>query len=408
MRFTRGPARPAVTAAVAVLALIAAGCTASSGDDQQQGPAASPAVGDANLANAGCPSKIVIQGGYFPTMDIGVPFQLLGGDWKVDAGKKRVSGSLVFHGKDTGVDLEFRSGGPAVGFQNGPAVAYQDPSINLVFANIDEIIAGWAKAPMQAVVAPMNGDPQALIYDPAQHRDWANLSDIGQTDTKVLYNNASRAAFAYLVGTGLLRQSQVDSSFDGSPSQFVAARGSIVVQGYATNEVGVYEHLPQWGKPVAYFLIQNSGYPNYAGTLAIRPADKDKLAPCLRKLVPIIQQAQIDMMADPAPAEAKVVKAISDFKSIFVYPAPAAQFGMCQIVTEGLVGNPKSGPLGTLEPTKLTRMITALRPALATQHVDVPADLTADTLGTNEFLDPNRKLPLGSPKWSNGCPGRSG
>jgi hypothetical protein len=183
-------------------------------------------------------------------MDIATPFQLLGDDYKIDEAKKRVSGSLVFQGKDTGVDIEFRSGGPAVGYQNSPAVAYQDHSVTMVFANLDEIIAGSAKAPMQAVVAPMNGDPQAVIYDPAQHKDWNSIADIGQTDTKVLYNNNSRAAFAYLVGSGILRPTQVDSSYDGSPSQFVAARGKIAVQGYATNEVGVYESIPQWRKPV--------------------------------------------------------------------------------------------------------------------------------------------------------------
>jgi hypothetical protein len=404
MSFAHRTRPVAVATAVTVLALTA-GCNSSSGD-QQQASAAPPAAAGDNLAAAGCPSTIVIQAGWFPTMDIAVPFQLMGDDYKVDVAKKRVSGSLVVKGKDTGVDIEFRSGGPAVGFQNGPAVAYQDKSINLVLANLDEIIAGSDKAPMQAVVAPMNGDPQAVIYDPAQHQDWNTLADVGQTDTKVLYNNSSRAAFAYLVGSGILRPNQISPTYDGSPSQFVQARGKIAVQGYATNEVGVYESLPQWHKPVGYFLIQDSGYPDYAGVLAIRPADKEKLAPCLQKLVPIVQQAQIDLMANPSPAADKIVKSVADFHSIFQYPAPNATFGMCQISREGLVSNPHGGPLGTLEPAKVSRILAVLKPILAAQHTNVPADLTADKLATNEFLDGSKLLPTAQPSWAASCPSR--
>jgi hypothetical protein len=403
--------RPGVLRAAAVAAAVAltlAGCSGGS-DTDSAGPAAPAAAAgsSSDLKAAGCPSTIVIQGGWFQTMDIGVPFQLLGNDYKVDSAKKRVSGPLVVNGKNTGVNIEFRAGGPAVGFQNGPAVAAQDPSINMVFTNIDEAIAGWAKAPMLAVVAPMNGDPQAIIYDPAQHPDWNTIADIGQTDTKVLYSNNSRAAFSYLVGSGILRPGQVSASYDGSPAQFVAARGKIGVQGYATNEVGVYESLPQWGKPVGYFLIQDSGYPDYAGVLAIRPADKEKLAPCLKQLVPIIQQAQIDMFASPVPAEQKIVKTITDFKGIpFQYSAQNAQFGMCQIAKESLVSNPPSGPLGTMQPDKVKRVIDVLRPIFAAQKSDLPAALTADTLATNEFLDRTKRLPAAAPSWASSCASR--
>jgi hypothetical protein len=404
--------RPGVLRAAAVSAAVAltlAGCSGG-GDEDARGPAApAAAAGSAgDLKAAGCPSTIVIQGGWFQTMDIGLPFQLLGNDYRIDSNRKRVSGPLVVNGKATGVDIEFRAGGPAVGFQNGPAVAAQDPSINLVFANLDEIIAGWTTAPMRAVVAPMNGDPQAIIFDPAQHPDWNTIADIGQTDTRVLYSNNARAPFAYLVGSGILRPGQVAASYDGSPSQFIAARGTIAVQGYATNEVGVYESLPQWHKPVGYFLVQDSGYPNYAGVLAIRPGDEEKLAPCLRKLVPVFQQAQIDMMGNPGPAEQKIVKSVQDFKSVFQYSAENAEFGMCQIAKEGLVSNPSTGPLGSMQPDKVRRVVDVLRPILTAQKTAVPADLTADTLATNQYLDSTKRLPLAAPSWASSCSSHSG
>jgi len=39
----------------------------------------------------------------------------------------------------------------------------------------------------------------------------------------------------FLVGSGILRRSQVDSGYDGSPARFVAERGEVVQQGHLTN-----------------------------------------------------------------------------------------------------------------------------------------------------------------------------
>lgn len=382
--------------------MLVAGLSACSSADDTEGDAvpAAPA-GDALNLTPDCPATVVIQAGWFPTADVGTPFQLLGGDYKIDAGKKRVSGSLVVNGKDTGVDIEYRSGGPAVGFQNGPALAYTDPSINLVFTNIDEMIATAGKAPMQAVIAPVNGDPQAVIYDPATYPAFDTLADIGQTKTTIFYSANAQAAFGYLVGAGILRPGQLNGSYDGSPSQFVAAGGKAAVQGYVTNEVFVYENLPQWRKPVAYKLIQDSGYPNYAGVLAIRPADKAKLTPCLRKLVPILQQAAIDQWKDPATSAGRIAKAVSAFRTFFQYGPENAKFGFCQLQREGLVSNSKDGPVGALESGKVQRVLDILRPIFSGQKVtvsglrpaEVPANLDGPALATNEFLDPGLKLP---------------
>ena len=407
-------ARSAVTAVV-VAALAVTGC--GTGDTAEQGvPVPALSAGAAlNLAGT-CPDKVVIQAGWFPTADVAVPFGLFGGDYRIDAGRKRVTGSLVTGGKDTGIDLEYRSGGPAVGFQNGPALAYTDPAITMVFTNIDEMIATAATAPMQAVIAPVNGDPQSIIIDPKTYPDFNSLADIGQTDTKVLYSGNAQAAFGYLVGAGVLRPSQVASSYNGTPEQFVTARGKIAVQGYATNEVYVYEQLPEWNKPVKPLLIQDSGYPNYAGVLSVRPKDKTTLAPCLRKLVPVFQQAQIDLWSNPQPAAERITKAVTGFNSAFTYGPDNARFGFCQLHTEGLVSNPKDGPLGTLEPSKVEKILTTLRPIFTgqkdtglpgLQRVDIPQDLTAAALATNEFLDPALRLPATTPGYYSTCPQRA-
>jgi hypothetical protein len=107
----------------------------------------------------------------------------------------------------------------------------------------------------------------------------------------------------YLTGSGILRRSQVDGSYDGTPSRFAASRGEIVVQGFATNEPYLHEKkVEEWGRPIQYQLIHDTNYPNYRNyrnTLSIRAGEKQQLAPCLRRLVPVMQRGMADFLADP-------------------------------------------------------------------------------------------------------------
>jgi hypothetical protein len=180
--------------------------------------------------------------------------------------------------------------------------------------------------------------------------------------------------------------------------------------------VYVYESLPQWGPPVGYFLIQDSGYPNYAGVLAIRPRDKAELTPCLRKLVPIFQQAQVDLWTDPSAAAGRLVKTVAGFRTFFTYGADNARFGFCQLQREGLVSNPRQGPLGMLESSKIDKLLTLLVPIFTGQkavpipglpRTDVPPGLTAGALATNEFLDPGVRLPGSPPGYYSTCAARA-
>jgi hypothetical protein len=383
---------------IAVAAALAAGCSAADPSQEVQS-----ATRPGTLTGT-CPDRVVVQAAWYPTADVAVPFQLLGPDWSVDAKRQRVSGSLVDGGKDTGVVLEFRSGGPATGFQTAPAVAYADDAVTLAFTNVDEIVGVSGAQPMTAVLAPLNGDPQVLIWDPARHPEFNIVQDVGQTDTKVVYSGNARTVFGYLTGSGILRSSQLDASYDGSPSRFVAAAGQDVVQGYATNEPHVYESLPQWGKPVRYGLIQDTGYPNYANVLAVRSGDRDRLAGCLRQLVPILQRGLVAFMADPRPALQKIVTSVAAFKAGFVYDESAAVYGVCQLRTLGLVSDSIDGVAGGFDRSKLQRMIDITRPVLATTGTEIDADLSVDRIASSDYLDRTVSLPTAPALTGVRCP----
>ncbi len=372
-----------VVVALAV-ALLAAACSSPTSSGAAAPPAASASV---NLKGV-CPDPIVVQTSWYPQSEHGAVYQLVGDGATIDAAHKRVTGPLAVHGRSTGVRLQVRAGGPAVGFQTAAALMYQDPSITLGMMNPDQIIQLSRTQPVVGVVAPMELDPQILLWDPKQHPDWHTIADIGQTDEKVLYFQAN-TYMDYLLGSGILRKRQVDGSYDGSPSAFVASGGKIAVQGYATNEPYTYQHeIRAWGKPVAYQLVYDTGYPNYANVLAVRADKKTALTPCLRRLVPIIQQAQADFMAKPGPAIGLILRLVDAYKGGFVYSKGNAEFAVTQMRQLGIVSNGPDATLGNFDPARLQRLISIVGPIFAGQRKPIKPNLTPADVGTNQFIDP--------------------
>ncbi len=367
------------------VALLAAACSGAT--DSDRGQASPAASGSVNLKGV-CPDPVVVQTSWYPQSEHGAVYQLVGSGATIDAAHKRVTGPLMARGKSTGVRIQVRAGGPAVGFQTAAALMYQDPSITLGMMNPDQIIQLSTTQPVVGVVAPMELDPQILLWDPKQHPDWHTIADIGQTNEKVLYFQGN-TYMDYLLGSGILRKRQVDGSYDGSPSAFVASGGKIAVQAYATNEPYTYQHeIRAWGKPVAYQLVYDTGYPNYANVLAVRADKKATLTPCLARLVPLIQQAQADFMARPGPAISLILRLVDAYKGGFVYSQGNAEFAVQQMRQLGIVANGRDTTLGNFDPARLQRLIDIVGPISAGQRKPIKPNLTPADVGTNQFIDP--------------------
>ncbi|MEV6105538.1 hypothetical protein AB0M28_12600 [Streptomyces sp. NPDC051940] len=392
---TRAAVPPLVIATL--LALTA--CGGDSDDGKPTDASSSPAAqADTAVDLSGvCPATVVVQASWMPnTTSEGALYTLLGDNPQIDAGKKRVTAPLMSGGKDTGVKLEIRAGGPAIGFTPTTVQLYTDDSINLGVLTVDESVQMSAKMPTTAVTALLEKDPQMVFWDPATHPDFKTIADIGKTDTKVLYFDGD-TYMEYLTGSGILKKSQVDGSFDGSPSRFVAAEGKVASAGYAVESPYTYEHdVKQWGKPVAFQLLYDAGYPNYGNNLVVRAGDKDKLAPCLKKLVPVVQQAQVDFLADPAPAIDKAVAANDAYKGGFVFTKGAGEFAAEQLAKLGIAANDAEGKdttAGNFDTARIQKMIDITTP-IFTQQKKAPKDgLTPDDLVTNEFIDPKIGYP---------------
>jgi hypothetical protein len=373
-----------------VALLLLAACTSGGGGDTGQATGGAAGSSDPLDLRGVCPSTIVVQTSWTPEVEsFGALYALLGPNPQIDAKQKRVTAPLTAQGKDTGVKLELRAGGPAIGFEQATAQLYKDPDVHLAVPSAtDEVIQLSKTQPTIAVVAFVDIDPQMIMWDPQEHPDWNIIADIGQTDTKVLYFGGD-TYMEYLIGSGILKKSQVDGSYDGSPSRFVAEKGEIAQSGYAWVEPYVFETLPEWGKPVKFQLVYDTGYPNYGSILTLRTRDREKLAPCLKKLVPILQQSHVDFIADPGKTIPLVAQLAADYKTGVPYSKEQAEFAVSQQKQLGLTGNGNDKTIGNFDMARVQKMISIAAPIFAAQKKPIKDGLQPSDVVTNEFLNMN-------------------
>ena len=336
----------------------------------------------AGLADV-CPSPLVVQTDWFPESEHGAMYELLGDDYTVDVNNKVVRGSMVLDGTDLGIEWEVRTGGPAIGFSPVSQHMAADEGIHLGYASTDQQVNHWDVAPLVSVVAPLERNPQMVMWDPGTYPDVEGLADLGAQGITI--NVFGGGTFPEVfIAQGIWSRDQVDPSYEGNPSRFVAANGSIAQQGFASSEVYTYEHVyEEWGKPVAFQLLHDAGFQIYSQTIGVRPGDMEDLRPCLERLVPIIQQASVDFAVDPDRANAIIVDAVEKYQDFWVYPMDLAEFSVQAQIDFGLVGNGPDGTAGNMVGERIAKVLDDMRAA----GMDIDAGLTADQLFTNEFID---------------------
>ncbi|MBL8927292.1 MAG: ABC transporter substrate-binding protein [Pseudonocardia sp.] len=357
--------------------------------------AAPPATTAAGPLAGVCPATVVVQTDWFPEAEYGAYFQMLGENPAFDGDTKKVTAPLVDGGTPTGVQLEIRFGGPAIGYQQVSAQLYADKTITLGLVSTDEAIQNSAELATVAVAAPLETSPQMIMWDRARHPDVRTIADLGTTGTPVLYYQAD-TYMQYLLAAGLLHAEQVDGSYDGSPSRWVTSGGDVAEAGFATSEPYIYGNELGEGRSydVDLQLVADTGYPMYGQALSVRAADKDALAPCLAKLVPIVQRAQVAYLTDPAPTNGVIVSAVqADAGSVWSYSPGLAEFAARAMRERGIVGNGPDATLGNFDTARVAHMIEVLGPVFAGQNKPIKAGLAPEQLVTNEFVDPSIGLP---------------
>ncbi len=385
--------RTALTRVVALTgaAATAVALSACSGGGATPAATADMPIGAIDLSEV-CPATVVIQTDWNPEAEHGHLYQLLGDTYTIDAGAKSVSGPLMASGEYTGVDVEIRSGGPAIGFQTVSSQMYQDPDITLGYVSTDEAIQLSSETPTTAVYAPLDISPIMVMWDPATYPDVQSIDDVlpALTATGGVWRYFDGSAYIeYLKSAGLASPAILDGSYDGTPANFVAAGGKDMQQGFASAEPYIYENeVAQWGKPVDFALVHDAGWQTYQSAMSVRADDLETLTPCLQSLVPVLQQAGVDYYDDPAAANALILELVTEFDTGWTYSQGVADFSVQQQIDLGLAGN---GPNDTYGDFDDARMADFFEKAVGvyTEMGTPPADgYTVEDLYTNEFIDP--------------------
>ncbi len=355
--------------------LVAAAC---GDDDDDDGGSAG---GEGALAGL-CPDPLVIQTDWFPESEHGAMYELIGDDYTVDTDQKTVSGSMVLGGEDLGIEIEVRAGGPAVGRQPVATLLATDDDITLGYASTDGQVLRFEESPLLSVVAPLEQNPQIVMWDPQGIPEAETIADLGELGTTIrVFGPATWQDV--LAGLGVISADQIDPSYDGSPAVFIA-EGDVAQQGFASSEPYEYENnIPEYGREVAFQLLSDAGFEVYSQTVAIRPDKQEELDDCLKELVPIIQQAVVDYYNDPDRTNALIVDAVEQQDTFWSYDAGKAAWSTQTQLDLGLAGNGPDGTVGNMDTERLQRVIDSMR----TAGLDFPDDLGPDDLVTNEYID---------------------
>jgi hypothetical protein len=258
-----------------------------------------------------------------------------------------------------------------------------DDSITIGYSSLDSQILAWDDLQLLTVMAPLEINPQIIMWDADVWPDVETIADVGESGMTINIFGGSDGFQTVFIAQGIWSADQVDPSYDGSPARFIA-EGNIAQQGFASAEPYNYEFaFEEYGKPPKFQLLHDAGYETYSQTLAIRPDDLETLRPCLEQFVPIVQQAVVDFAESPDRANAIIIDTVAQFDDFWVYDEGVANYAVETMTELGLHGNGPDATVGNIDEARLQRVIDALRDA----GTNVPDGLVAADMFTNEFID---------------------
>lgn len=334
-----------------------------------------------------CPNPLVIQTDWFPEPEHAHTYQMIGTDGVVDAENGTYSGELG----DTGLAIEIRAGGPYIGFSPPTAQFYADDDIFMAYVDTAAAIRSYGQTPVTAVFASFEVGPQILMWDPEDY-DFETFEDIGNSGATVLYFQGA-TYMDFLVANDVIDAANVDGSYDGSSTRFIAEDG-LVQQGFATNEPYRYENeIEGWLKPVDFLLIHDTGVELYQSAVSVRSGDIERYRECLELIVPIMQQDLVDYFNDPQPMNDRLDDIVKELDSFWTSSKATHAAATAAMRDLGLVTDGGNGFIGDMNGDRIQGLIDILEPIFTEQGVEsFDPNVTADDVYTNEFLDPSISL----------------
>ena len=199
---------------------------------------------------------------------------------------------------------------------------YQDDSITLGLVHTDDAVRFSKQLPVVSVVAPLEHSPLAVVWDPTKH-SFNSWKQIGDSGAKILVFTKAVNYVPFLIAKGhrarfvLRRQLR---------RQLFALR-----RGHVDRAAGVRDRdavSPQ-ERDLAVRARRRRDAREQVGLRPVplerrraRRAGSTELGPCLARLVPIIQQAQVDYIKNPMPTHKVMVDVVTQMKSFWTLSMP--------------------------------------------------------------------------------------
>jgi hypothetical protein len=292
-------------ASIALLAACGSDDDSSEGSETTDAASATTAAGGETTEAAAegegpCPAKLTIQTDWFPELEHGGTYQLIGPDGTADKDSVSYSGPVQEQYAVGGLEeLQINT----VKFDKLNSAILLDGEADMAYINMSDIIKDSAAVDMVAIAKTLDKDPQMIMWDPEQN-DIQQPEDIAAAGAQVLHFPGV-AYIDYMIGMGYMTADQSNPSYDGSDAAWVADSGNFFQQGFATNEVYKYENEIQWKDgapaPVDFFTVADIGFDNYPAAITMMRDKAAELDECLKLLVPVMQQAWVDFLNDPKP-----------------------------------------------------------------------------------------------------------
>ena len=341
-----------------------------------------------------CPANLVIQSDWWPEVEHGGTFQLIGTGGTSNPELFTYSGPIQEQYKVGGIEtVEFRAGGDAIEFQPVVSVMKTDQDITLGYVNTDDAISSSPTVQVTAVATTLEVNPQMIMWDPTQTDiDKADPTTFAKSGKRVLHFGGT-TYIDWMIAKGYLTADQSDPNYGGAPTDWITEGGSFIQQGFATNEIFKYENEIPWkdGAPadVEFALIHELGWQPYPAMYTVLTDRLEELSPCLTVLVPVLQQAWVDFFADPTPVADKIIEVAASYNNYWSVSTEINEAAFPIMDELGISSNGPDDTYGNIDPARVDALFAELVPIMEAAGLELPAGYTAESAYTNEFIDPS-------------------
>ena len=344
------------------------------------------------LANV-CPNPLIVQLDWLPQAEHAGLFQLIGGRGKMSQG--RYEGPLG----STGINMLILAGGKGIGLgdsETALSALYMGNSRaglrpHLALVDQDSAIIFSSRFPATGVVALLEKSPMGLFWDRATYpkgfKSVADLRTFAKSGRGKIYLSTTRRTFGrYLLNNGIPRDS-FQEGYNGDAETFVLNRGKWLNQGSITSEGYQFANGRRWNKPVDFLLLSDMGYPLYPGMVSVATNRLKALTPCLQKLVPLMQRAQVDYARQPAEVNDTIFRFNEGGFSApwWKTSRELLDAATAASLAKGIISNGPNRTLGDFNKARSDLLLSRLRPSL---DIRAKPDVKTGDVATNRFIDP--------------------